>query len=374
VVVVLVESNCLEALAVDDAGAGLVVLLLGDPHLLEGGQGGQDGATDPDGVLALWGSDDLDLDGGWGQGGDLLLHTIGNTGVHGGATGHDDVGVQVLTDIHIALHDGVVDGLVDAAGFHSQEGRLEQGLGATETLVADGDHLSVGKLVRLLQGGGGGSGGHLLLEVQGNIAQLLLDVTNDFTLSGGGERVTALGQDLHQVVGQIATSQIQTEDGMGQSITLIDGDGVGDTITGVQNDTGGTTGSVQGEHGLDGDVHGGRVEGLKHDLGHLLAVSLGVQGSLGQQNGVLLGGNAQLVVEGVVPDLLHIIPVGDDAVLDGVLQGEDTTLGLGLIADIRVLLAHTDHHTLVAWTTDDGGEDGTGCVITGETGLAHAGA
>jgi len=93
---VLVESNCLEALAVDDAGAGLVVLLLGDPHLLEGGQGGQDGATDPDGVLALWGSDDLDLDGGWGQGGDLLLHTIGNTGVHGGATGHDDVSVQEL--------------------------------------------------------------------------------------------------------------------------------------------------------------------------------------------------------------------------------------------------------------------------------------
>lgn len=28
----------LEAFAVDDGGAGLVVLLLGDPHLLEGGQ------------------------------------------------------------------------------------------------------------------------------------------------------------------------------------------------------------------------------------------------------------------------------------------------------------------------------------------------
>lgn len=40
----------LEALAVDDGGARLVVLLLGDPHLLEGGQGGQDGATNPDGV------------------------------------------------------------------------------------------------------------------------------------------------------------------------------------------------------------------------------------------------------------------------------------------------------------------------------------
>ncbi len=49
----------LEALAVDDAGAGFVVFLLGDPHLLEGGQGGQDGAADPDGVLALGGSNDL---------------------------------------------------------------------------------------------------------------------------------------------------------------------------------------------------------------------------------------------------------------------------------------------------------------------------
>ena len=33
--------------------------------------------------------------------------------------------------------------------------------------------------------------------------------------------------------------------------------------------TGGPARGVQGEHGLDGDVHGGGVEGLKHDLGHL---------------------------------------------------------------------------------------------------------
>lgn len=49
----------LEALPVDNAGAGLVVLLLGDPHLLEGGQGSQDRATDPDGVLPLGRSNDL---------------------------------------------------------------------------------------------------------------------------------------------------------------------------------------------------------------------------------------------------------------------------------------------------------------------------
>ncbi|KFP98812.1 hypothetical protein N330_00349, partial [Leptosomus discolor] len=99
---------------------------------------------------------------------------------------------------------------------------------------------------------------------------------------------------------------------VGQSITLVDGHGVGDTVPGVHNNTSGTTGGVQGQHGLDGHVHGWGVEGLKHDLEkgearylrHLLSVGLGVEGSLCEQHGVLLGSHAQLVVEGVVPDLL----------------------------------------------------------------------
>merc|ERR1712045_369821 len=196
------KTKHLEALAVDDGGAALVVLLLGDPHLLEGGQGGQDGSSDPDGVLPLGGSDDLDLDGGGSQGGNLLLHSVGNTGVHGGATGHDGVGVQVLPDVNIALHDGVVGGLVDSASLHTEEGRLEESLGAPESLVADGDGLTVGKLVGLLEGGGGSGGGHLLLEVQGDVAELLLDVTDNLALSGGGEGVASLGEDLHQVVSE----------------------------------------------------------------------------------------------------------------------------------------------------------------------------
>ena len=53
---------------------------------------------------------------------------------------------------------------------------------------------------------------------------------------------------------------------MGQGVSLVDWDGVSDTITGVEHNTCGTTGGVQGQHGLDGHVHGGGVEGLKHDL------------------------------------------------------------------------------------------------------------
>ena len=71
----------------------------------------------------------------------------------------------------------------DRSSLRTNEGRLEEGLRATETLVSDGDDLTVGKLVALLQGGGGGGGGHLVLEVQSHIAKLLLDVAHDLTLS-----------------------------------------------------------------------------------------------------------------------------------------------------------------------------------------------
>merc|ERR1719367_274842 len=155
---------------------------------------------------------------------------------------------------------------MDTAGLHTKEGWLEESLGASESLVSNGDDLTVGKLIGLLKGGGGSSGGHLLFEVKGNIAEFLLDVTDNLTLSSGGERVASLSEDLHQVVGELTSSKVQTEDGMGKSITFIDGDSVGNTITRVHDNTSGTTRSIQGEDSLDGNIHGGHVEGLKHDL------------------------------------------------------------------------------------------------------------
>ena len=266
----------------------------------------------------------------------------------GGSNYHDNVAVQVLPDIDIALHDGVESGDVDTTALKTQDGRLEESLRSTETLVANGDDLTVRKLVGLLQAGALAGSLDLLLEVESDVAELLLDVTDDFTLGGGGEGVTALGKDLHEVVGQITASHVDTGDGVGKSETLVDGDNVSDTVTRVEHDTGGTTGGVQRQHGLDGDVEGGGVEGLEDNLGHLLTVGLGVDGSLGEQDGVLLGGNTQLVVESVMPDLLHVVPVGHNTVLDGVSQGQDTTLRLCLVTDIGVLLAHTNHDTALS--------------------------
>merc|ERR1719323_1438922 len=116
------------------------------------------------------------------------------------------------------------------------------------------------------------------------------------------------------------------------------------------------------------------VESFKHDLSHLFSVGLRVEGGLSEEDGVFLRGSTEFIVEGVMPDLLHVIPVGDDTMLNRVFQGEDTPLGLSLITNIGIFLAHTNHDTLVTWASNDGGEDSPWGIVSGETSLAHAGA
>lgn len=77
----------LEALAVHNGRSTLVILLLGDPHLLESRQRSEDGATNPDRVFALRRRDDFHSHRGWREGGDLLLHAIRDTRVHGSTAG-----------------------------------------------------------------------------------------------------------------------------------------------------------------------------------------------------------------------------------------------------------------------------------------------
>ena len=175
--------RCLEAFPVDDGWAGLVILLLADPHLLEGGEGGQDGATDPYGVFPLWWSDDLDLHGRWSHGGELLLHPVGDSWEHSGSSGHDDVGVEILADIDVALHDAAVSCLVDAGKFFAEEGRLEKNFRCSESFVADGDDLAVGEFIAPLDGARRASGYHLLLKVGCNVAQFFFHISHKFPFS-----------------------------------------------------------------------------------------------------------------------------------------------------------------------------------------------
>jgi hypothetical protein len=55
--------------------------------------------------------------------------------------------------------------------------------------------------------------------------------------------------------------------------------------------------------------------------------------------------------------------------LNGVLQSQDTPLGLGLITDICILLSHPNHDTSVAWTTNYTWENSTWSIISSKASL-----
>ncbi|CAL4117781.1 unnamed protein product, partial [Meganyctiphanes norvegica] len=82
-----------------------IIFLFADPHLLEGGEGCKNRATDPYRVFALRWSNDLNFHCRWCKICDFLLHTIRNTWVHCGTSGKDNISIQILTDINITLHD-----------------------------------------------------------------------------------------------------------------------------------------------------------------------------------------------------------------------------------------------------------------------------
>merc|ERR1712066_1070330 len=136
IALVLMQHWISEALAVDDGGARLVVLALRDPHLLECAQRGQDRTSDPHRVLALWWRNNLDLHRGGCQCCELLRHTLPDTCEHRRAAREDHIGIQVLADIHVALHNGLEGGVMNATGLFADETRLEKHLRATEPLAA----------------------------------------------------------------------------------------------------------------------------------------------------------------------------------------------------------------------------------------------
>lgn len=138
----------------DDGGSSLLILGLGDPHGLEGGKRAEDGSSDPNQELPLCGCDDLNLHGGGCKSGDFLAQSLRDAGIHGCSTTHHDVAIEIFTDVHIALQDGLVADLVEAGHFLADEHGLEEGFRAAETLRADGDGLSVGEFVDLVVLGG----------------------------------------------------------------------------------------------------------------------------------------------------------------------------------------------------------------------------
>ena len=81
-------------------------------------------------------------------------------------------------------------------------------------------------------------------------------------------------------------------------------------------------------------------------LRHHLAIGPWVEGRFREEYGLILRVDSQLAVVGVAPDPLHVVPVGDDSVLNGVPQAENAANTLGVVTHIVVLFSCSNHHRL----------------------------
>jgi hypothetical protein len=344
----------------DDISTVLLVLLLGDPLGLESGEGRESGTTGPDGVVSVLGGDDLDESGLWAHGIKLFLKSIGETFIKGGSSGEDDVVVEVFSNIDIALLDGTESHGVHTLNLVTLLDQIweEETLWSHESWAVDGNGLTVGKLVHLLEFGGL-SGLNLIGGwVKRNVTEIFLNFSNDLSPSGLS---TLLGdsiglKELGHMVGDGSSGNVVLLDGMGDLETLIHWNGVSNTISGVANHTSCSTVGVEGKHGLDGDVKTLNLEGLEHELGHLFSVSLWILWGLGEHDLVFRWVHSELVAEAVLPDLLHLTPIGDNTGFDWVGELEDTSHLLGLITNVLALGFNSNHLLVRSWDTHNGWE------------------
>eukprot|EP00760_Papus_ankaliazontas_P000002 PhM_4_TR10001/c0_g1_i1/m.90410 len=299
---------------------------------------------------------------------DLVFEPLLDTGEHRRATGQHDVGVHGATRVDVRAHDAVEGGLVHAVHLAAADGGVEEKLRAAERRLADRqlgavreDNLLVKRLRVLVELR------HVRVEVRRHAAVLLLDVLGHLAVARRREGPVGLVvEQLHHPLREVASGEIEAAHRRGDAVPLEHRHRVRHTVAAVNHEAVGATCGIERHDGLDLDIHGGHAERLEHDLEHLLAVRFGVKRGLREEHGVVGGVDAQLAREAVLPDGGHVIPVNDDAVLDGVADDVAATRLDGPIP-VQVGAARSA-------VGDGRGENGLGRLVTGKPRLEHTAA
>lgn len=85
---------------------------------------------------------------------------------------------------------------------------------------------------------------------------------------------------------------------------------------------------------------------------------------------MLFWADAEFAVERVMPHLLHIIPVYDNTMFDGLFDLQNAAFALRLLTDVNLTLVEANHNAWDFWAAHHGAEDSARSIISGETSLA----
>lgn len=73
----------------------------------------------------------------------FFLASLFHAWEHAASSAEHNVGVEILPDVEVALHNGLIDQFVEGRHFESKFGRIEHNLWGPEALVSESDGLSV---------------------------------------------------------------------------------------------------------------------------------------------------------------------------------------------------------------------------------------
>ena len=150
------------------------------------------------------------------------------------------------------------------------------------------------------------------------------------------------------------SSKVYFLDCMWYCITFKDRKRVRDTVSRVKNETWCSTRRVKGQHSLDRNIEARNIEGLKHNLSHSLSILLRIKRSLCHEHWMLLRRNSQLVSKHVMPNLFHIFPILNDALINWRLNIEDTSLLHRLFPDINFSRIQSNNWcSLLCWPSNN---------------------
>lgn len=139
-----------ETFSVNDFGTSFLILGFSDPHGLESWQRWQDWTTNPDQEFSFLRSENLDFHCWWSQSSNFFTKSFWDTWEHSCSTTHDDIVVQIFSNINITLKNWLISNFVETWHLFSDQHWLEKSLSASESLTADGNSLSVGKFINFI--------------------------------------------------------------------------------------------------------------------------------------------------------------------------------------------------------------------------------
>ncbi|KAH3680590.1 hypothetical protein WICPIJ_008210 [Wickerhamomyces pijperi] len=215
---------------------------------------------------------------------DFLFQSRRKTWVHRRTTRKNNGLVKRGSDIDVGGLHGVEEQLTDTDLLNIDQTWLEETFWSLVSLTSDLDDSTIWQL-------------------------LFFDLSDSFEVSGSVEGVTSSGQQVDQMSGDISTSDVQSLGQVVEHDGLVDRNDVSDTVTRVDNNTGGQPLGVQGQDGLDGNVNSAELVLLKHDVHHLLSVLQRVHWRLGEKNLLACCVLLQSLEERVVPKMFHVFPV-----------------------------------------------------------------